>query len=325
MVNIKQVAALAGVSPTTASYALNGRQEVKEATRKKVEEAARQLKYIPNKAAQSFRNGKTNTITVITSENIESGDVFSQEFFGILSGARKWHYDVLVKLVDAGGCNSTEQIGSVLGNRMSDGYIILGNELERIIEYIVHEELPGVLLSSHSAFPVCQVNVDGRRWIRELTELMILSGRKRLVYYTYGDQETEEKLRIAGFQDAVHRYGLEGEVFLCGSQGNQTEIQIKNCMDRLVDGIVCWNDKLAEQTIYLLKLIGKRVPQDVAVTGFDDLERHEQAEYGLTTVHQPFLSKGHRAVELLVKQIEGDYRDTEQHFVECRIIKRLSV
>ena len=72
MVTITEVAKKAGVSPTTASYALNGRSEVKEKTRERVLKAAKELNYIPNKLAQSFRNGKTNTITVITNEAIES-------------------------------------------------------------------------------------------------------------------------------------------------------------------------------------------------------------------------------------------------------------
>ena len=71
MVTIKEVAKLAGVSPTTASYALNNRPEVKEATRNKVQWAAKQLNYVPNKLAQSIRNGKSNTIMVVTSESID--------------------------------------------------------------------------------------------------------------------------------------------------------------------------------------------------------------------------------------------------------------
>ena len=71
MATIKQVAALAGVSPTTASYALNNRPEVKQETKDRVLWAAHQLNYIPNKLAQSFRNKRSMIINVITNENIE--------------------------------------------------------------------------------------------------------------------------------------------------------------------------------------------------------------------------------------------------------------
>ena len=138
MVTIKEVAKLAGVSPTTASYALNNRPEVKEATRDKVQWAAKQLNYVPNKLAQSIRNGKSNTIMVVTSESIDCGNTFSAEFLGILSGAKQLNYDVLVKLVNSQSIRDNE-IDDLTG-RFCDGHLLLGNHLDRIAQVLTQRD-----------------------------------------------------------------------------------------------------------------------------------------------------------------------------------------
>ena len=326
MITIKQVAELAGVSPSTASYALNNRPEVKEETVQRVLEAARKLNYVPNKVAQSFRNGKTNTICVITSESIEHANTFSNEFFGILAGAREKHYDVLVKLLEASTDTKQETL-NIMGNRTSDGYILLVNSLDHVAEYVVSNGIKAVLLSSHTQFPISQVNVDGRKWISEMTELVLKSGRKNLAYFTFELLTVEETLRLQGFQSALQKHQIVNDkfVFCCGYSAEKLENSIENCIQNNIDAIICWNDLLAIQTINALSKMNISVPKDISVTGFDDIVNGIDPLHGLTTVKQPFFEKGREAVRLLISHLNGQQVEPVNQFLDCTIIQRQSI
>ena len=326
MITIKQVAELAGVSPSTASYALNNRPEVKEETVKRVLEAAKKLNYVPNKVAQSFRNGRTNTICIVTSENIENGNTFSNEFFGILAGAREYHYDVLVKLMEANADIEHETL-KMMGNRTSDGYILLGNSLDQVAEYAVSLDIKVVLLSSHTRFPISQVNVDGRKWIGEITELVLKSGRKKPAYFTFELLTVEEKLRLQGFQYALQKHmNSAGEnIYCCGYGLENLEASIISCVQNNIDAIICWNDLLAIQTINALSKMQISVPKDISVTGFDDIDNGIDPLHSLTTVKQPFFEKGREAVRLLIAHLKGQQNEPVNRYLECTIVQRHSV
>lgn len=325
MVTIKQVAALAGVSPTTASYALNNRPEVKEETRERVFQAAKELNYIPNRLAQSFRNGRTNTITVITNEAIESANTFTGEFFGILAEARANHYDVLVKLLDDREMKP-EQVQALFRNRTSDGFIFLGNLPDQYLQIFTECDAHGVLLSAHTKVPMVQVNCDGRKGIYDITKRAVESGRRKPVYLSYGNVTIEEQLRRQGFTEAMISEGVEDEdsIYVCGTEFQKIKDCIEACLVKGADCFVCWNDILAYTVLDILKQKKISVPQQAAVTGFDDIPP-TASEHILTTVHQPFLEKGRLAFQLLLAQINNEMCKTGEHFIECEIITRKSL
>lgn len=320
MATIKEVAKLAGVSPTTASYALNNRPEVKEETRKKVYLAAKQLCYVPNKLAQGIRNGKSNTIMVITSENIESGNTFSAEFLGILAGARSFNYDVLVKLVDSQNIDDDE-IERLIGS-FSDGYLLLGNHLDAVARVLTKRNCKCVMLSSHTAAPVLQVNSDGKMWMKKMTEHVIERGRDRPAYFCYETATTEELLRYKGYCEAVDEKipGQKLAAFCCGPNGSMVEEQLRQSISSGCDAIICWNDVLATQVIDTLSVLGYSVPGPIAVTGFDDNLSYPNSVYRLTTVRQEFRLKGQTAVKELVAQIDADQPNMGDIFVPCSIV-----
>lgn len=321
MVTIKEVAKLAGVSPTTASYALNNRPEVKEATRKKVHLAAKQLNYVPNKMAQGMRNGKSNTIMVITSENIECGNTFSSEFLGILAGARSLNYDVLVKLVDSQRIDEDE-IERLIGS-FSDGFLLLGNHLDDVARALFKRNRKCVMLSSHSDVPILQINSDGYTWTKKMTEFVFDSGRSRPAYFCYETSTVEEQLRFQGYCEAVQKTIHKQDLlaYRCGVNGINIDEQIHHALKNKCDAIICWNDVLAIQVIETLSAMGYRVPDQIAVTGFDNNLSYPNPTYHLTTVRQEFQMKGQTAIQQLVSQINRNQTSSGDVFVECSIIK----
>lgn len=318
MATIKEVAKLAGVSPTTASYALNNRPEVKEETRKKVFQAAKQLSYVPNKLAQGIRSGKSNTIMVITSENIESGNTFSAEFLGILAGARAYNYDVLVKVVDAQNI-SDDEMDRLIGG-FSDGYLLLGNHLDEVAWVLSARKCKCVMLSSHTAAPVCQVNADGRTWIRRMTQYVLQAGRRHPAYFCYETAAEEEVLRYQGYCEALSP-DARRDAFCCGPNGARVEAQLRAAVRDGCDAVICWNDALAAQVIDTLSMLGYSVPGRIAVTGFDGNLPYPNAVYRLTTVRQDFRRKGQTAVKELVAQIQADQPGEGCVFVDCALVE----
>lgn len=327
MINIKHVAQKAGVSPTTASYALNNRPGVKPETVAKVLQAARELNYIPNSLAQSFRYGKSNTIAVITHESLEDYSIFSLELMGIISAARELDYDVLVKALPPDSDAHGNEMLQIINGKKTDGVILLGNGFEDLIRQFETEPTKIVLLSSHTEYGISMVNVDGEKWIYNITAYLIQKGYARISYLTFGLETTEEKNRERGFQRALAAYDLSdrGKATVCGYDKEEIYRLIENWTQTdLPEAIVCWNDVLALQVINILKNLGKKVPGDVAVTGFDDIIQDWNYIPLLTTVKQPFNEKGKTAMKLLADMIDRKIAGPVNREVECSLAIRES-
>lgn len=320
MITIKQVAKRAGVSPTTASYALNRRPEVKPETVERVLKAARELDYIPNFLAKSFRNGKSNTIALVTKENLDDYSIFSLELMGVILESRRLKYDVLVKSLNNDSIDYPDEVLGLVNSRKVDGVILLGNGLEDAIGRLIKLDSKFVLLSSHSKFDINVVNADGEKWIYSITEHLVKKGYTDIAYFTFSLETAEELNRERGFKRALTNYKLptNGKVIACG-YGRDTIYSevLKVLNNNSPQAIVCWNDILAMQVINVLRELGKRVPEDIAVTGFDDIVRDLYFTPLLTTVSQPFSEKGRNAMKLLVDIIEGRIIGPVKQFVEC--------
>jgi len=328
MVTIKQVAKRAGVSPTTVSYVLNGRPEVKQETVEKVLKAARELNYVPNHLAKSFRSGKSNTVGLITTEHLDDYSIFSLELMGVLLEARRLKYDVLVKSLNEESLEYTDEVLQIVKNRKVDGLLLLGNGLESVIEQLVKNNSKFVLLSSHSKFDINVVNVDGEKWVYNITEYLIKKGYSDIFYATFALETVEELNRERGFKRALNDYGIssKGRVITCGYDSKGVYQSVQDLLaNTSVRAFVCWNDLLALQIINVLKEAGKRIPDDIAVAGFDDIVQDMFFTPQLTTVRQPFVEKGRCAMNLLVDVIEGRIKEPVKRFVECSIVERESV
>lgn len=325
MVNIKTVAKKAGVSPTTASYALNNRPGVKPETMQKVLQAARELNYTPNSLAQSFRSGKSDTIAVITRESLEDNSIFALELMGILSEARNMKYDVLVKSIPDDTSLYPDGVANFFASKRVDGIVLLGNGFEGLIEQMSEKSANMVLLSSHSKFNVNVVNVDGEKWIYNITEYLIKKGFRKIMYMTFALDTMEELNRERGFRKALVDFNLANKntVIECGYDAQSIFESVSSIIGaNRPQAIVCWNDLLAIKVINILKEIGLKIPGDIAVTGFDDVVEDMYFTPLLTTVKQPFAEKGKCAMKLLADVIQSKVSSPEKRFVECSLVIR---
>lgn len=180
------------------------------------------------------------------------------------------------------------------------------------------------MLSSHSDVPILQVNSDGRKWIRLMTEQVIQRGKHAPAYFCFDEITEEEQLRSLGYQEAISAMlpDFKPSVFECGTNGIRIEENLKHVLRDGFDAIICWNDVLAMQVVEVLTALGFDIPQQIAVTGFDDSLAYPNPRYQLTTVHQDFQLKGRVAVQKLIEQITSGVAAADKLFVDCSIIER---
>lgn len=323
---IKALALHAGVSPTTVSYVLNNKPGVKPETKERVLRAAEELNYVPNALAQSFRNKKSNTILVATCEALDEYGVFTQELVGTVLAARRHKYDVLVKSYLNYDKRYLQEIFQAAVGKRADAVVLIGGQFEPLLEWLLEKDIKVVLLSGFTGLNVPSVNINSDEWSYKITEYILKKNHTNPVYITYHLNDREEKNRQRGFSRALQDYNIDadGKTFLCESE-NMAELNrvIDHIIDTLhPDGIVCWNDVMAAKVIDCCRARKLIIPQNMAVTGFDDLNSEMFKSYALTTVHQPFMELGKKAVEVLFDLLDGKELTEREITLDCRMVIR---
>lgn len=302
---IRDVAARAGVSTATVSRALRGGTGVEPATRAKVEEAARELRYRPSGVARSLKLRSTQTIGLIVTD-IEN-PFFPQLVRAVEDGARELGYAVIL----ADGRRDPEreiQSLEVLVGRQVDGLIIASSAItERHASWFEDARCPVVVVNgrppSGSVPTVLSDHRSGGRLVGEhLREL----GHRQLVYVGTDDAfNNASEDRLAGLRDALAGSDARVESVLGDGSVEAGELAALQALARwpATTAFACYNDLTAVGTLRGLRSRGLRVPEDVSVVGFDDVPFARFVEPPLTTVHQPTDEIGRWAAATLISMI----------------------
>jgi LacI family transcriptional regulator len=271
---LSDVARLAGVSLATASKAINGRDQVAPATRVRVMEAAEQLSFTPNQLARSLIAGRTGTVGLLTS------DLEGRFVIPILMGAEDAFGagQVNVFLCDARGDAIREQHHlKALLNRRVDGIIVVGRQTDPRPSLGQDIPVPVVYAYAPSADPkdvsVTPDNVSGGR---VAVEHLLATGRRRIAHISGDPTYAAAQDRAVGVRAALADAGLElvGDVMMSTwtEHWGRAAAAMVLAQHPDVDGIVCGSDQIARGVLDTLRDLGKRVPEDVAVIGYDNWE-----------------------------------------------------
>ncbi|MEM7359034.1 MAG: LacI family DNA-binding transcriptional regulator [Pseudomonadota bacterium] len=309
--SIKDVAKLAGVSTATVSRVINSPEQVREATRLKVQEAIRNSDYSPNTLARDFRRGSTNIIIVVVPK---VGDpFFSAIMRGIRNAARTEGYSILIREA-AGSEMGPDEISSLVVSRQADGIILLASVSPfgtEILSERSNRRLPIVIgcetmSPDLSDFP--SVHINNVLAARDATDYLISQGHTK-IGFIYGEKQSLLTAdRELGYRAAMRDAGLDVEEGWV-AEGRMTIQGAEHAARHLINhqnpptAIFCANDEMAMGCIHELKSSGIRVPEDISVMGFDDIRYAEVMDPPLTTIAQPALEIGERVVYRLVKEI----------------------
>lgn len=326
---LADVAGLAGVSTATVSRCLNSPDQVVERTRKKVEDAVLKLGYAPNFNARALAAKRTNTIGAIipTMENaiFARGLQSFQEELGC-SG---------VTLLVASSSYSTdleeEQIRTLV-SRGADGILLIGLHRDpKIYEFLKRQNVPVVVawvFDPNAKVPT--VGFDNFSAMKALADRVISMGHRRLSTITaspQGNDRASERLR--GIYASMMEAGIpKTELSIVEAEYGIDEggaaLEQLLCQTVRPSVVMCGNDVLAVGAIAKAQELGLSVPNDISVTGFDDIEIAKISSPALTTVHVPHRRMGKEAAKMLINLVNAAKKQNSI-LIETSLVVRASL
>ncbi len=305
MATIKDVARQAGVSVATVSRVLNGNGHVREATRMRVREIARELDYSPHGAARSLITSRTHTIGVLLPDLY--GEFYSEVIRGIDQRAQRDGYHVLL----AGERPELEPALRAMRGRV-DGLIIMWPELDaQLLGGPLLARVPVILLNcpptdlAHDTIGIA--NYDGAyAMVRHLASL----GHRRIALIRGAAHNFDAAERLRGYRAAVRDLGLESDPDL-EVPGDFSEAAgyeaARALLERAVrpTAVFAANDCMAIGALSAFRAAGLRVPDDVAIAGFDDIPMARYMDPALTSVHVDISALGERAAARLLEALQA--------------------
>ena len=309
---LDEVARLAGVSRATASRAINGGRRVSARAQEAVDDAVRRLGYSPNPAARSLVTRRTDSVALVVPEPDER--VFSDPFF-----ARTLHVvtralserDLQVVLLIARPGDEEQRMLRYLRNRHIDGAIVVSHHRsDSLADHLAAIGLPSAFIGRPwtSADRVSYVDTDNVAGARDATRLLIDRGCRRIGTITGPSDMTAGADRLQGWHEAMAAAGLPTDA---AALGDFTDAGGAAACERLLaahpdlDGLMVASDLMAAGALRVLSAAGRRVPDDIAVVGYDDLGIAERTDPPLTTLRNPIGEMAEEAAHLLLGQLDG--------------------
>ncbi|MFE2279099.1 LacI family DNA-binding transcriptional regulator [Streptomyces sp. NPDC059454] len=310
---LEAVAARAGVSRATVSRVVNGSDGVRERLAERVRRAVEELGYVPNQAARSLVTKRHDAIAVIVAE--PETRVFADPFFARqLRGISKEltaHDNQLVLLLTEDR-DDHARVGRYLAGGHVDGALVFSLHIDDPLpELIQRAGLPTVYGGrpdwNGGQGGVSYVDSDNRGGARDAVRHLLGLGRGRIAHITGALDQTAAVDRLDGFRDVMTdadpRLVVEGDFTPASG-----ERAMRRLLDRCpgLDAVFAGNDLMAAGALRVLREHGRRVPEDVAVVGFDDmLPIAEQTDPPLTTVRQDIEEMGRLMARLLLRDLDG--------------------
>jgi DNA-binding LacI/PurR family transcriptional regulator len=304
--SMADVARLAGVSGQTVSRVANDRHNVDAATRDRVLAAMREVGYRPNSAARALRNGQFRSIGVIVFELASFGNTRTLD--AIASAATTSGYAVnLLPVLDATQ-GAVSGAFTRLGEQAVDGVIILieAHQLDEA-EVLLPEGLPVVVVDSSAHYDYPIVDTDQAQGARLATEHLLHLGHQTVWHLSGPPSSFAAARRQRSWRQTLTDRGCTVPPVLVGdwSAGSGYDAGRQLVADAEVTAVFAANDQMALGLLRALHELGRAVPDDVSVVGFDDMEEAAHFWPPLTTVRQSFAEVGRRSVDALISEIQA--------------------
>ena len=325
------VAREAGVSQSTVSRALRGDPRVREATRQRVDEAARRLGYVPNSLASSLASRSTRTVGVVVADLTNPFFPYlltpihdELELMGYRVALFAERTDIptgqgaLHRLLDR-SIDGVLVTTATLGSRFADTLRLRGLPLVLLNRYIDGLDVDRVVSDNYGGALV------GGRYLLEL-------GHRRIGVVRGPSNTSTSRDRMAGLSDALNAEGVALDAALVreGTYSHQSGYQHTRDLLRLPDSptaIFCGNDVVAFGALDAAHSLSVRVPEDVSILGFDDIPMASWEVFQLTTVRQPFGDMARSAARMLAERIEhtGEIGAGRERIFATSLVKRSTV
>jgi DNA-binding LacI/PurR family transcriptional regulator len=324
---LDDLAQLVGVSRATVSRVING-GSVAPATRERVLAALERTNYRPNVAARTLASGRSGVVGVVMHIDPHSlfGDAyFSQLLQGMSDALSERAAGMMVWL---GNRTKEQTLDQILGVGLLDGVIVTADTLDDpLVDGLLASSLPTVLVGHRSADRTASfVDVDHVRAADIVTTHLVKVGRRRIGHISGRRRTVAGEDRITGYRRAMERAGLPTDGLVVEGDFSQQAgvtggIEL---LDRDVDAIFCANDAMAVGALDSIRARGLRVPEDVALAGFDDLEFAARLDPPLTTIRQGVRAQGAEAAHALFELVRDPEGGPRRVILPTELIVRRS-
>lgn len=327
---LEAVAARAGVGRGTVSRVVNGSPKVSEAAREAVLLAIDELGYVPNRAARALVTSRTDSIALVVSESEER--LFAEPFFArIVRGITDELADSGMQLLLTFARTTQERVrlAQYLNGQHVDGVLLISlhgaDPLPVTLEAAGMPTVVGGLPVGLQ--PASYVDIDNRGGARQAVDHLLTAGRRSIAIIAGPLDMTAGVNRLEGYRDALRAAGRPVDPGLVG-YGDFSEESGAAAMRELLlarpglDAVFAASDPMALGAMRVLKDGGRRIPDDVAVVGFDDSPVGPHTDPPLSTVHQPVEQMGRQMTRLLLARIRGEAVDSLEIVLPTRLVVR---
>lgn len=330
---LDDIARKAGVSRATVSRVINNKGYVHAETRARVTQVIEQEQFIPNPAARMLVTQRTNIIGIVApylpSTSFDEYRYLSALIQGVTRVTHERDFDVLLWLEQPNDPDG-HFYRRLLQNRLMDG-LLLGvvKKNDPLLLHLIHQKIPFVAVDRPMEYQdqVSYVTVDNLSGTREAVRHLVALGRRRIATITGRQDHPDGIERLMGYQQILEEAGIPYDPALV-HHGDFSAPAGYHGMKALLacqpDAVFASSDATALGALQAIEEAGLRVPDDIAVVGFDDLPLAVTVTPKLTTVHHPVIDKGERAATLLLDMIEGKVTGVHQEFLPAYLVVRES-
>jgi len=324
-VSIYDIAKRAGVAPSTVSRALEDHPRIGAETRKRIQDLAREMNYVPSTVAKSLATNKTWTIGMVLA-------TISDPFMGrVVEGVEQIALEADFNVFISTSQNDRQReiaVMETLQKRRVDGIIVIASHLsDRSPRFFERSKVPIVVINEQNPGKNMHfVAVDDVRGACLAVELLIALGHRRIGYVSIPNRPQSNQHRFKGYQDALEAADIAVDPALIFSSYTiedhvrAGEASLEPLLAAGASAAFCYNDSTA---IGLLAACHQRsiaVPGDFSIIGFDDIDMAAYIMPPLTTIHQPRFELGRRAMHMMLALLNG--QEPENHILPAELVVR---
>jgi len=325
-VTIKDISKRLGISVSTVSKALNGYPDVSDDTRQRILEMARELDYHPSAAARNLRRGRTDKIGLLVNNPISFlSDYISEIMAGAALSAEELDLNLVLYTI---AVTNPDRLKRICRAREVDGLILIFGPSEAAIDVLQQKTMPFVVFRRRVTHPeVSFVASDNRDGAYRLTTHLIEQGHRRIGFTTRPELGTVSLDRYAGYRQALD----DADIPLAPELIVETAIEPgsgRRAMQSLLDlpepptALFAFYDLMAVDALQAAQERNLRVPEDIAIAGFDGLRSSLITTPRLTTVRQPLPEMGKQATVILLNHIESKNLSADQLILPVELLVR---
>ena len=327
---LEEVAARAGVGRGTVSRVINGSIRVSDHTKAAVEQAVAELGYVPNRAARALAGHRTDAIALVIPE--AETKLFAEPYFsdivrGVGAELAGTEMQLLLTLIRT--TKERQRFAQYLRAQRVDGVLLVSvHENDPLPDLLEDLGLPAVLSGRRSDLEsVSYVDSDNVGGARSAVAHLLARGRRRIATIAGPSDMYVAQCRLDGFRNALEAGGLRPEEHAV-ARGDFTEEGGRRAMQELlahdpgVDAVFAASDVMAVGALHVLRAAGRRVPEDVALIGFDDSAIARHTDPALTTVRQPIEEMGRAMARVLMEEITSRSTAKRHVVLGTRLVRR---